>query len=188
MAVEARNRSLATAERVFEGELSDPGARAAVLVPLFEERGEARVVLTRRAADLRTHPGEVSFPGGRLDAGEAPEEGALREAAEEIALDPGSVELVGRLTPLSTLSSGTAITPVVGVLPSRPRLLANPSEVQRVFDVALAELASMEVFREERWVVSGSSFPVWFFELDEDTICGATASILVELLRLVFEA
>jgi 8-oxo-dGTP pyrophosphatase MutT (NUDIX family) len=185
--VEARYRVLGRPGQVSDEEHLLTGTRAAVLVPIFEEDGEARVVLTRRAAHLRTHPGEVSFPGGRLDAGEAPEEGALREAAEEIALDPGSVEVVGRLTPLSTFSSGAAITPVVGVISSRPRLLANPSEVERVFDVALAKLTAVDVFREERWVALGTSSPVWFFELDEDTVCGATARILVELLRLALE-
>jgi 8-oxo-dGTP pyrophosphatase MutT (NUDIX family) len=175
------------ATEAAERELSDPPVSAAVLVPLFEEGGEARVVLTRRAAHLRTHPGDVSFPGGHLDVGETPEAGALREAAEEIGLDPGSVELVGRLTPLTTFSSWQDVTPVVGFLTSRPKLLANPSEVERVFDVALSELAVAEVFREERFELSDASYRVWFFDVLEETIYGATARILVELLRLVLE-
>jgi 8-oxo-dGTP pyrophosphatase MutT (NUDIX family) len=193
-------------------------ALSAVLVPLFEEDGEARMVLTRRAEHLRTHTGEVSFPGGRLGTGETPEEGALREAAEEVALEPTSVDLVGRLGERFTSSSGTTITPVVGILPSRPHLVANRSEVEHVFDVALSELLAEGVFREERWRVPGrvrratdvvgsltealrteevtreglslplevdDSFPVWFFELEDDTIWGTTARILVELLCLV---
>ncbi|HTZ10637.1 MAG TPA: CoA pyrophosphatase, partial [Acidimicrobiales bacterium] len=187
-------------ERVAFDGYPDPGAPAAVLVPLFEGGGETRVVLTRRAAHLRTHTGEVSFPGGRLDPGEAPEAGAVREAAEEVGLDPARVELVGRLTPLSTFSSRSTITPVVGVLDGAPRLVPNPHEVAHVFDVALAELAADGVFREERWIVPGrpwptthpagdpagdGSFPVWFFELPADTVWGATARVLVELLRLV---
>ncbi|HVC70223.1 MAG TPA: CoA pyrophosphatase [Acidimicrobiales bacterium] len=175
---------------------------AAVLVPLFDEGGEARVILTRRAAHLRAHRGEVSFPGGRMDEGETPEAGALREAAEEIGLDPGPVETVGRLTPVTTFASGSTITPVVGLLPRRPGLVASPHEVEHVFDVALAELADPSIFREEWWavpgrgpgVVPGSSpddamvpFPVWFFELPDDTVWGATARMLVDLLRLVLE-
>jgi len=194
--VEAHHRGVVAEERVTFDGFPDPGAPAAVLVPLFERGGETRVVLTRRAAHLRTHTGEVSFPGGRLDAGESPEAGALREAAEEVGLDPGQVEVIGRLTPLSTFSSGATITPVVGVLPDAPRLTANPHEVEHVFDVSLAELAADGVFREERWVVPGrpmpvvdsgedGSFPVWFFELPHDTVWGATARMLVELLRLV---
>jgi 8-oxo-dGTP pyrophosphatase MutT (NUDIX family) len=156
------------------------------------------VVLTRRAAHLRTHTGEVSFPGGRLDGAETPEAGALREAAEEIGLDAAQVELVGRLTPLVTFSSTASITPVVGVLPGAPSLVANPHEVEHVFDVALAELAADGVVREERWIVPGrtmpvpdlgedGSFPVWFFELPHDTVWGATARMLVELLGIVLD-
>jgi len=197
-AVEAHHRGLVAEERVAFDGFPDPGAPAAVLVPLFERGGETRVVLTRRAAHLRTHTGEVSFPGGRLDAGESPEVGALREAAEEVGLDPAQVEVVGRLTPLATFSSGATITPVVGVMPGAPRLTANPHEVEHVFDVSLAELAADGVFREERWVVPGrlmpvadsgedGSFPVWFFELPHDTVWGATARMLVELLRIVLD-
>jgi 8-oxo-dGTP pyrophosphatase MutT (NUDIX family) len=195
-AVEAHNRGLAANERVTFDGFPDPGAPAAVLVLLFGQGDETRVVLTRRAAHLRTHTGEVSFPGGRLDAGETPETGALRESAEEVGLDPSQVEVVGRLTALATFSSSATITPVVGVLPGVPRLIANPHEVEHVFDVSLAELAADGVFREERWIVPGrrlpmaesgedGSFPVWFFELPHDTGWGATARMLVELLRLV---
>ncbi|HEY5023483.1 MAG TPA: CoA pyrophosphatase [Acidimicrobiales bacterium] len=197
-AVEAHHRGLEAVERVTFDGFPDPGAPSAVLVPLFEHEGETRVVLTRRAAHLRTHTGEVSFPGGRLDGGETPEAGALREAAEEVGLDTSDVKVVGRLTPLVTFSSSASITPVVGLLPARPRLVANPHEVEHVFDVALAELAADDVFREERWVVPGrlmpvadsgadGSFPVWFFELPHDTVWGATARMLVELLRLVLD-
>ncbi len=179
--------------------LPDLGAPSAVLVALFEEDGETRVVLTRRASHLRSHQGEVSFPGGRLDDGEEPEAGALREASEEVGLDPDVVTVVGRLTPLATSTSRSAITPVVGVLGGRPRLDPNPAEVDHCFDVALAELVAPGVFREERWtrpdrplathlrdhLGPDGSYPVWFFELPDDTVWGATARVLVELLRLV---
>lgn len=186
-AVENMASALSSEERVSFDGLPEPRGPAAVLVPLFEEHGETRVVLTRRAAHLRTHTGQVSFPGGRLDAGETPEAAALREAEEEISLAPEMVELIGRLSPLATFSSRAAITPVVGILSGRPLVVANPSEVERVFDVALADLAQGGVFHEERWQVSSTdSIPMWFFELDHDTIWGATARILVELLRIVF--
>jgi 8-oxo-dGTP pyrophosphatase MutT (NUDIX family) len=163
----------------------EPGSPAAVLVALFEEDGEARVVLTRRAPHLRTHTSEVSFPGGRLDDSETPEAAALREAREEVGLDPAQVQLLGRLSSLSTFSSGTAITPVLGVLARRPVLSANPHEVDRVFDVSLSELCADRVFHEERWYTAArGGFVVWFFELADDTVWGATARVLVELLRL----
>jgi 8-oxo-dGTP pyrophosphatase MutT (NUDIX family) len=197
-AVEAHHRELVGAERVTFDGFPDPGAPAAVLVALLGHDGETRVVLTRRAAHLRTHTGEVSFPGGRLDPGETAEAGALREATEEVGLDAAAVEVVGRLTPLATFSSGATITPVVGILSGTPALVANPSEVEHVFEVSLAELAADGVFREERWIVPGrplpfadsgedGSFPVSFFELPHDTVWGATARMLVELLRLVFD-
>jgi 8-oxo-dGTP pyrophosphatase MutT (NUDIX family) len=179
------------AQRLPADGFPDPGAPAAVLVPLFDEDAEARVVLTRRSAHLRAHRGEVSFPGGRLDPGETIEAGALRESAEEIGLDPGAVTLVGRLTPVTTFASGSTITPVVGLLPGRPRLVPSPTEVEHVFDVALADLADPAIFREEFWTVPGRGsddpFPVWFFELPDDTVWGATARMLVDLLRIVLD-
>lgn len=159
---------------------------AAVLIPLFDEDGEARVILTRRASHLRSHRHEVAFPGGRIDPDETPLQAALREAEEEIALDVGQVEVLGQLPPLATLSSSSSITPFVGVLDERPELTPNPSEVERVFDVALADLLADGLFREERWDVPGAdNRPVYFFELDEDLVWGATARILYELLALV---
>jgi 8-oxo-dGTP pyrophosphatase MutT (NUDIX family) len=160
---------------------------AAVLIPLFEEAGEARVILTRRAAHLRSHTGEVSFPGGRLEEDEAPVAAALREAAEEVGIDPAEVDIVGELAPLATMSSRSGITPFVGVLPGRPVLRPNPSEVAHAFDVALDELLEPGVYREERWdfPAGAGDRPVHFFELPEDIVWGATARILHELLDLV---
>jgi 8-oxo-dGTP pyrophosphatase MutT (NUDIX family) len=174
-------------------DLPDTARRAAVLVALFEEAGEARVLLTRRSSHLRAHRGEVSFPGGRIDPGEAVGEAALREAAEEVDLDPGDVSVVGWLHPVLTFASGSHITPVVATLAGRPRLEANPAEVERVFDVALAQLAAPGVFHEERWRIPGrdlpgssdGSFAVWFYEAEGELIWGATARMLTELLALV---
>ena len=160
---------------------------SAVLCPLFEEDGAARVVLTRRSSALRSHTGQVSFPGGRLDEGEEPVTAALREAKEEVGLDPGTVEIVGELSPLVTISSGAAITPFVGVLPGRPDLHPNPSEVERVFDVALTELTAADVYHEELWPFPGGERSMYVFDLDGDTVWGATARMLTELLDLIFD-
>lgn len=173
----------------------DVGARpAAVLVALFEEEDEARVVLTVRSSHLRAHGGEVAFPGGRVDAGETNEQAALREAYEEVHLDPTSVDLVGFLTPMPTVSSNTLMTPVVATLERRPTLIAAPDEVERIFDVSLTELVADGAFTEEWWSVPGrpgaadqpgAEFPVWFFRTDDEVIWGATARVLTELLCLV---
>jgi 8-oxo-dGTP pyrophosphatase MutT (NUDIX family) len=166
-----------------------PGSRAAaVLCALFEEDGEARVILTRRSSRLRSHTGEVSFPGGRLDPGESAVAAALREASEEIGLDPAEVEILGQLSPLSTFSSQAVITPFVGVLEHRPDLHPNPAEVERAFDVSLAELVSDGVYHEELWELAAVGWrQMNFFELAEETVWGATARMLRELLELILE-
>ena len=152
-----------------------PGARAAaVLAPLFEEDGETRVVLTRRTTTLPSHRGEVSFPGGKVIAGEDQRDAALREADEEIGLSSAGVEVVAELDHLATVASRFVLAPFAGVLAARPTLTPNPREVDHVFDVALAELLDDEVFREERWRIFGEERAVFFFELIGDTVWGAT--------------
>ncbi len=166
---------------------------AGVLAALFEEEGEARVILTRRSSGLRTHKGEVSLPGGRVNAGETPAAAARREAFEEVDLDPGLVTMIGWLHPVTTLASPALIVPVIAVLPGRPHLVPSPHEVERVFDVTLAELADPAIFHEERWRVPGriipgspdNSFPVRFFEVSGELIWGATARMISELVDIV---
>ena len=198
-AVEAHHRASQGAERVTFDGFPDPGAPAAVLVALFEGDGETRVVLTRRAAHLRTHTGEVSFPGGRLDAGETPEAGALREAAEEVGSTPPRWRWWGG-SPRSSPSPRVArITPVVGVAAGpAPCWWPTPTRWSTSSTCRWPSWPADGVFREERWIVPGrpmpvvdagedGSFPVWFFELPHDTVWGATARMLVELLRLVLD-
>jgi 8-oxo-dGTP pyrophosphatase MutT (NUDIX family) len=163
-----------------------PGTRAAaVLVPLFQEGGEARVILTRRASTLSAHQGEMSFPGGVIGAGEDELVAALREAEEEIGLPPAAVEVAGRLDRLVTATTGFVLTPFVGILAGRPRLHLRPDEVEVAYDVALSRLLDESVFREERWDRPVADRPIYFFELEHDTVWGATARILYGLLELV---
>ncbi|HET6964639.1 MAG TPA: CoA pyrophosphatase [Acidimicrobiales bacterium] len=172
--------------------LPGPARRpAAVLCLLFDsslgEGGtQCHVLLTRRSSRLRSHTHQVSFPGGRLDRGESLTEAALREANEEVGIDPSSVEIIGRLSSLRTVLNPSPITPFVGVVPTRPRLVPNPAEVERAFDVPLIELFDPEVYREELWAFpDGTEHPMQFFELIGDTVWGATARMLVELLDVV---
>ncbi len=163
-----------------------PGKAAAVLAAFFEEDREARVLLTRRASHLRSHTSEVSFPGGRIEEGEDAIAAALREAEEEIALDTSQLEIVGSLTPISTLAATSGITPIVGFLPGRPDVEGDPNEVEFVFDVSLAQLLTEGVFEEERWDTPwGDNRQINFFYLPHDIIWGATARILRELLELI---
>jgi 8-oxo-dGTP pyrophosphatase MutT (NUDIX family) len=159
---------------------------AAVLLPLFEEDGDVNVILTRRAAHLRSHTGEVSFPGGRVEETEEPLDAALREASEEIGLDPSGVEIAGQLAPLTTYSSRAGITPFVGLLARRPALHPNTDEVELAFDVPLTTLMRDDIYREELWTFPDDvERPMHIFDLPDDTVWGATARILHELLELV---
>jgi len=181
---------------ILVNETNAPAVRevnAGVLAVLFEEEGESRLILTRRSSSMRTHRGEVSFPGGRLDDGEDPADAALREANEEIGLDAARVTTVGWIHPVLTMVSASLIMPVLATVPARPHLVPNPHEVERVFDVSLHELADPAVFHEERWSIPGrtilgsddDSFPVWFFEVAGEMIWGATARMIHELLCIV---
>ena len=160
---------------------------AGVLVALYEdpEGGGPHVVLTRRSPRLASHSHEVSFPGGRRDPGD-PDlwATALREATEEIGLDPEAPRLVGHLDPLVTVGSRSLIHPFVAVLPGPPELVPNPAEVEAVLLVPLAELLLDEVYREEEWARFDVPWIITFFELEGDTVWGATAAILRQLLAL----
>lgn len=169
--------------------------RSAVLVALFDEDGEAHVILTRRSFSLRAHRGEIALPGGASDEGEDPVATALREAHEEVGLDPARVSPAGWLNPLVTFVSGSAIWPVVAALAERPALVADPVEVDRVFTVALKDLVEEGAFLEERWRRAerrpGSDeegyFPLYFFRVPGDVIWGATARVLTELLCVALD-
>ena len=157
---------------------------SAVLIAIEDGPEGAEVLLTRRSQALTSHRGEISFPGGRVDAGETFEQAALREAHEEVALDPSTIELHGRLDPISTMVTRSFIVPVVGTLGTRPLLRPAEHEVERILWVPLAELTRSDTFREEVWNFDEEPRPMFFFELDDETIWGATARILHQLLRV----
>jgi 8-oxo-dGTP pyrophosphatase MutT (NUDIX family) len=179
--------ALAAAPAPLPSPLENTGVRAsAVLAALYERDGEVWVVLTRRAQHLRAHKGEVSFPGGGQDAGEPLLATALREAHEEIRLDPATVEIVGEIDHLQTVSSTSFIVPFVGLLPAPPSgLVASPGEVERIIEVPLSELLLDEVYHEEVWGYPGLRHPLIFFDIVGDTIWGATGSMLRNLLAVL---
>jgi len=162
---------------------SFPDARvSAVLIALVDGDDGAEVLLTRRSMEMRNHRGEISFPGGRLDPGETPIETALREADEEVGLDPSTPTVVGELGHLNTIVSRSYIVPIVSVLDHRPRLEPRTGEVDRVFWTPVRELTRPGTYRMERWGSPPMDRPLHFFELDDETVWGATAHMLVDLL------
>jgi 8-oxo-dGTP pyrophosphatase MutT (NUDIX family) len=168
-------------------ELHSPASRdAAVLVAVFEDAGEAHVVLTKRPETMPSHRGEIAFPGGKQEPGDPSlVAAALREAHEEIGLDPSAVEVVGELDHLSTVASQFTIAPVVGLLAAPPVLMPDPREVAAAFAVTIADLLDPEAWREEVWQLWGMWRPMAFYDLPGETVWGATARILTGLLTFL---
>jgi len=160
--------------------------QAAVLVPLLLPADAERphVVLTRRRADLRRHAGEISFPGGRQDPGDADlRETALREAEEEIGLPRAAVAVLGELPATSTFVTNYLIHPFVGLLRSEPRWQASPREVAAILELPLEELAGARM--RTQMTRRGFTFETDAYVLGEHLIWGATARILDELLERI---
>ncbi len=157
---------------------------AGVLVPLFVEDGELHVVFTLRRDDLRRHPGEISFPGGRREP-EDPDllATALRESREEIGLLADAVEVIGALQPTSTFVTSYSIYPFVGLVPAGSRWTAQATEVAEVIELPLPALRAGYARRQ----ISRRGVPIRTdtYVVDDHLIWGATARILTDLLERV---
>lgn len=161
--------------------LDAPPVPAAVLVPVV--LGEVPgILLTKRTAHLNKHAGQVSFPGGRIDAGETPEAAALREAEEEVALAARDVELLGRMDDYIT-GTGYRITPVLGLLPPGLTFRPSPQEVELVFELPIDVLLDPQAPRRQRRERFGNLREYWVWPHPEHFIWGATAAILVHLAQ-----
>lgn len=153
---------------------------AAVLVPLYVADGELHAVFTRRREDLRRHPGEISFPGGRYDEGEKDLKAtALREAHEEIGLPPDAVEVVGALQPTPTIATGYAVYPFVGMIEPGRVWTASAREVAEVLELPLGAL--LQGYSRRRLVRRGLPIRTDTYTVGEHLIWGATARILSDL-------
>jgi 8-oxo-dGTP pyrophosphatase MutT (NUDIX family) len=162
----------------------DPGALvgAAVLVPILLSC-PPQILLTRRSESLAQHAGQVSFPGGRIEVGDAsPAAAALREAQEELALDPAQVMLLGRLPECAT-GTGFLITPVVGLLPANVALRPAPEEVAAIFTLSFATLLDPAAPQRRQSLRNGQLREYWSWPHPEHEIWGATAAILLELAQ-----
>ena len=168
-----------------QSQVPQASARAsAVLIGLFQSTRGVEVILTRRSHQLTNHRGEISFPGGRLDDGETVIDAALRETHEEIGISPNEAEIIGELNGMATVVSNSHIVPVVARFEQRPKMQPMNSEVDRVFTVPLRELTRTDTYSQEYWVFPNREFQINFFYLDDETIWGATARMLLQVMML----
>ena len=161
-----------------------PGDRLAAVLAPFVENPEPSLVFTVRSGDLSRHAGEISFPGGLQDPGETLRQTAVREAFEEIGLDPETTELVGALPSVHTTVSGILVVPFVGMLEAPPAFVVSDAEIDEVLTFGVIRLAEVErmveIARDGRRFWRG-----YAYELDGYTIWGATGWMLHALLEIV---
>ena len=167
---------------LIEGEDS-LGSPAAVLVAITD-RPSPGLILTQRHADMRTHAGQVAFPGGRIDDGETPCEAALREAHEELALDPAHVRVLGQADPYRTVT-GFAVIPIVALVPPDLTLVPNPAEVEDWFEAPLDFV--LDPINQQRMSTEFQGRMRHYYQINwnERRIWGATAAMLVNLSRRI---
>ncbi len=158
------------------------------LLLVYPWRGEPHTVLTVRSAALRDHAGQISLPGGRIEAGESPVDAALREAWEELAIVPADLDVLGVLTPVYIPPSHFLVHPVVAARRSRPDFRPHAAEVAEAIDVPIARFLDDAVRRVETWDIRGERRRVPFFDLGGHKVWGATAMILREFAVVWREA
>jgi 8-oxo-dGTP pyrophosphatase MutT (NUDIX family) len=156
-----------------------------VLLLLYPFEGGVAVPLTVRASGLARHAGQISLPGGASDPGETLVATALREAAEEIGIEPASVRVLGELTPVHVIVSGFTLHPVVGVCDGRPIFLPAPHEVAEVLEVSLDDLRDASRIRHATRIREGVAVEYPYFDLLGHQVWGATAMVLGELICLL---
>ena len=166
---------------------SDTAHPSSVLIPLYpDKKNELHVILTLRTKSIR-HAGQISFPGGRREGDESPEETALRETNEEVGIGNKKIQIACSITPLYLHRTDNKITPYIGFLDQKPKLIPNPAEVAEAFSTSIEGLIGEQNFVEKEWQLSNSHFLVPHWTIHEVPLWGATAMIMSELLELYKE-
>jgi 8-oxo-dGTP pyrophosphatase MutT (NUDIX family) len=167
------------------GHLPADARIAAALLLLYPAESGVCVPLTVRASGLRRHAGQISLPGGATDPGETLAEAALREAHEEIGVDPSAVRVLGELTPVHVLVSGFTLHPIVGVADERPIFRPADAEVERVLEVSVEALRDASTIRRGTRIREGVAVEYPYFDLLGAHVWGATAMVLGEFITLL---
>ena len=159
--------------------------RAAVLVPLFQKEGRCHILFTKRTDQVRHHKGEISFPGGMFDEGDGDlRRTALREAFEEIGLKEDTVNILGALDDIVTITE-FIVTPFVGVFPYPYPFELSPVEIAELIEVPFASLLDPDRFGEKEIIQIGQKRTVQAYQYQHHNIWGATARILRQFLDLI---
>ena len=161
--------------------------QAAALLLLYPYQDSVAVPLTVRGRGLARHAGQISLPGGATDPGETLVAAALREASEEIGLDPASVRVLGELTPVHVLVSGFTLHPIVGVTEQQPSFIAAPGEVEEILEISLDDLRDASRIHRGVRMREGLAIEYPYFDLLGHQVWGATAMILGEFICLLQE-
>jgi 8-oxo-dGTP pyrophosphatase MutT (NUDIX family) len=185
--LEAQRRFMPTPPRAGwkPGEFPSDARIAAGLLLLYPGEHGPSIPLTVRASTLRRHAGQISLPGGATDRGETLVQAALREAHEEIGVDPARVRILGELTPVHVLVSGFTLHPIVGITDELPEFRPAVHEVAKVIEVSIADLQDASSIRQGTRTREGVAIEYPYFDLKGHQVWGATAMILGEFICLL---
>jgi len=166
-------------------EVEDSSLKAGVLLLFYPSKDKLHLVLTRRTEQVDFHKGQISLPGGRQEPGESLEQAAMREAQEELEIDPDTIQILGRLTPLYIPPSNYCIYPVVAISERRPDFRPAAQEVAEVLEIPVEHLLDPQNVHRERWIIRGADVEVPFYFFKGHKIWGATAMVLAELVDIL---
>jgi 8-oxo-dGTP pyrophosphatase MutT (NUDIX family) len=167
--------------------LTDDLRLASVLIPIMQRADQLTLLLTQRAADLRHHPGQISFPGGRMEEGDEDlRVTALRETSEEVGIAPEQVSVIGYLDAMPT-TTGYAVTPVIGLIEESVELVIDPVEVEYAFEVPLEFILDERSVQYGEREVEGCMVPMVEFHFEERRIWGVTAHMLQVFRKYVLK-